>query len=353
MAEGGSIIRHELRAASVLRRWESLLVMILVVEVAVLSIHNPKIYTFNALLGNTQVFMDIGFQALGMMLILMIGDIDISVGSTAALSCTLMAMAYNKGDGVPFAAAVVLCLAVGALCGAINGFLVTRFKELFPMIITLSTMTVYRGIAYILLQDHSLGGFPRAFTGLGYNSLPGTNIPINFVCFLAVALVFGVWIHRTPSGRRIFAMGANLTASYYSGVRTDRTKFLLFTLNGLMAGVCGLFLAARTSSVRPNMALGYEMQAIAVVVLGGVSTAGGSGSVLGVVLSLFIIGFLKFGLKINNVDGQLEPMVIGVLLILIILLPNVIEDGRLRYFGAARRRAKHKAVPNREDSLNQ
>lgn len=331
-----------LRVPSFLKRWETLLVLLLAAVMGFFYAGKPGIYTPKALLGNTQVFMDIGFQALGMMLILVLGDIDISVGATSALSCTIMAIAYNKGEGVPFLMAMAIALLVGALCGALNGFLVTRFKELFPMIITLATQTIYRGTSYIILKDQSLGGFPRSFTNLGYNSIPGTGIPINLVCFLAAAVIFFVWIHKTATGRRIFAIGTNITASYYSGIRTDRLKFWLFTLNGFMAAVCGIFLTARTSSVRPNMALGYEMQAIAVVVLGGVSTAGGKGSVLGVALSLFIVGFLKFGLKLNNLDGQLEPMVVGILLILITLIPNMAQDTRAA-FRVRRQRARDTA----------
>ena len=319
-----------MRNLAFLRRWETMLLLLLAAVVLFFSIGKPGVYTPKALLGNTQVFMDIGFLALGMMLVLVLGDIDISVGATAALSCTILALCYNKGEGIPLVPAIMVALVTGAACGAINGFLITRFKELFPMIITLSTQTIFRGVSYIILKDQSMGGFPRWFTSIGYNTVGNTAVPINLVCFLAVAFFFYVWVHHTMAGRRIFAMGTNAVASRYSGVHTDRIKFFVFTLNGLLAAVCGIFLTTRTSSVRPNMALGYEMQAIAVAVLGGVSTAGGAGSVFGVVLALFTIGFLKFGLKIYNVDGQLEPMVIGLLLILITLIPNLLADVRAR-----------------------
>lgn len=315
-----------LKLPSFFRRWEALLLLLFAAVIGFFSFTQPAYYTPRALLGNTQVFMDVGFQALGMMLVLMLGDIDISVGATSALSCTILAVAYNKGDGIPFMAALLLALLVGTLCGALNGFFITRFPELFPMIITLSTQTIYRGISYILLKDQSLGGFPRWFTNIGYGTIGNTGIPINLCCFLILAAFFYLFVHKTPTGRRLFAMGTNATACRFSGIRTDRIKFSVFMFNGFMAAVCGIFLTARTSSVRPNMALGYEMQAIAVAVLGGVSTAGGKGNVLGVVMSLLTIGFLKFGLKVSNVNGQLEPMVIGILLILITLLPNIASD---------------------------
>lgn len=320
-----------MRIPAFLRRWEAALLLLLAAVILFFSIGKPGVYTPKALLGNTQVFMDIGFLALGMMLVLVLGDIDISVGAISALSCTVLALCYDKGNGVPLIIAILAALCTGAFCGAVNGFLITRFPELFPMIITLSTQTIFRGISYIILKDQSLGGFPRWFTNIGYGTIPGTAIPINLVCFLAVAALFYIWVHHSMTGRHIFAMGTNPMASRYSGVKTSRIKFFVFTLNGLMAAICGIFLTTRTSSVRPNMALGYEMQAIAVAVLGGVSTAGGVGSVLGVVFSLFTIGFLKFGLKILNVDGQLEPMVIGILLILVTLLPTIISDIRARF----------------------
>ena len=314
-----------MKAKKFFLRWEWLLVLLILGTYAFFSNKMPGIYTFPKLLDQTRVYMvDVGFMALGAMLILILGDIDISVASTAALSVTIMSVTYNAGEGIPFIAAIILALVVGAVCGLINGVLVVRFKELFPMIITLSTQTIYRGIAYIILKDQSAGGFPQWFgKDLGYGKIFGETVPIMLICLLVLFPVFYIWLHHTASGRRIFATGTNITTSHYSGLRTDRTKVILFGLNGLLAAVGGIFLTARTGSVKYTIGTGYEMQAIAIAVLGGASTAGGKGSVIGVLLALILMTCLKNGLMIAYNDSFILNLSIGVLLIAVVLLPNI------------------------------
>lgn len=329
------------RVARAFLKWEWLLVA-LTVAVYLFFSNQSENYTLAKLLGQTRVYMvDVGFMALGMMLILILGDIDISVASTASLSVTVMALLYGEGSGAPFPVALAAALLVGTLCGAVNGLLVTRFKELFPMIITLATSTLFRGIAYILLKDQSAGKFPDWFkTSLGYGTVNilGADFPIMLICLLAVIPVFYIWLHRTASGRRIFATGTNIVTSRYSGLRTDRIKLAMFTLNGLMAALGGIFLAARTGSVKYTIATGYEMQAIAIAVLGGASTAGGKGSVIGVLLSLLLMTCLKNGLMIAFNDSFILNLSIGVLLIAVVLFPNLAEMLRDRRQVARRRR---------------
>ena len=314
------------RVARAFLKWEWLLVA-LTVAVYLFFSNQSENYTLAKLLGQTRVYMvDVGFMALGMMLILILGDIDISVASTASLSVTVMALLYGEGSGAPFPVALAAALLVGTLCGAVNGLLVTRFKELFPMIITLATSTLFRGIAYILLKDQSAGKFPDWFkTSLGYGTVNilGADFPIMLICLLAVIPVFYIWLHRTASGRRIFATGTNIVTSRYSGLRTDRIKLAMFTLNGLMAALGGIFLAARTGSVKYTIAAGYEMQAIAIAVLGGASTAGGKGSVIGTLLALALMTCLKNGLMLLYNDAFILNLAIGVLLIAIVLVPNL------------------------------
>lgn len=328
-----------MKAKKFFLRWEWLLVLLVVGVYIFFSATLPGTYTLPKLLDQTRVYMvDVGFMALGAMLVLILGDIDISVASTAALSVTVMGVTYNAGNGIPFVVSLLLALVVGLVCGAFNGLLVTRFKELFPMIITLSTQTIYRGIAYIILKDQSSGGFPQWFSkDLGYGKIFG-SIPIMLVCILVMFPVFYIWMHRTASGRRIFATGTNLTTARYSGLRTDRTKIIIFALNGLMAALGGIFLTARTGSVKYNIGTGYEMQAIAIAVLGGASTAGGKGSVIGVLLSLLLMTCLKNGLMIAFNDSFILNLSIGVLLIAVVLFPNLAEMLRDRRQVARRRR---------------
>lgn len=316
--------KNPLRA---LLRWEVLLAALIVLTYLFFNAQIPQNYTIPKLLSQTRVYMvDVGFMALGMLLILILGDIDISVASIASLSCTIMGVAHNGGAGVPFPLALCLAIMVGALCGAANGYLVTRFKELFPMIITLSTSTLYRGIAYIILKDQSAGGFPGWFsTNLGYGmvNIFGYEVPVMLFCLLLVIPAFYVWLHKSPSGRRVFATGTNITTSFYSGLRTDRIKLTMFMINGAMAALGGIFLTARTGSVKYTMATGYEMQAIAIAVLGGASTAGGKGSVIGLLLALVLMTCLKNGLMLMYNDAFVLNLAIGVLLIMIVLVPNL------------------------------
>ncbi len=310
-----------------LKRWEWLPAVLIILVFTRFSSMLPGIYTFDKLLNQTRVYMvDVGFMALGMMLVLILGDIDISVASIAALSSTVMAVLYNGGKGISFALSLALMLLTGILCGAVNGLLVIRFKELFPMIITLATKTLYSGAAYIILKDQSAGGFPSWFAkDLGYGSIPvlGFQVPVMLLCILGLMPVFHVILQHTPSGRRLYATGTNLRASRYSGVRTDRIKMTVFILNGVMAAIGGFFLCARTGSVKYTIATGFEMQAIAIAVLGGASTAGGKGSVIGVLLALVLMTSLKNGLMLIYNDAFILNLAIGLLLIAVVLLPNV------------------------------
>ena len=307
-------------------RWEWLVIALTALVYIFFRFRLGDSYTALKLLDQTRVYVvDIGFMAIGTMMVLILGDIDISVGSTAALSVTVMGVAYNGGDGVGFWLSVALALITGTICGLINGLLVVKFKELFAMIITLSTLTIYRGIAYIILKDGSAGGFPTWFSKtLGYGRVLG-GIPVMLLCLLAVLPLFYILLHHTVFGRRLFATGTNITTARYSGVRTDRVKVIVFTLNGLLAAVGGIMLLSRTGSVKYNIANGYEMQAIAVAVLSGASTSGGKGSVIGVLLSLILLTCLKNGLMIAFNDSFILNLAIGVLLIGMVLFPNIYQ----------------------------
>ncbi|NLW20188.1 MAG: ABC transporter permease [Clostridiales bacterium] len=312
-----------------LRRREWLLAILVLLTYFLFNAQRPDNYTFPKLLNQTRVYMvDVGFMALGMLLVLILGDIDISVAATAALSATVMGVSYRGGEGLPFWAAVLLMLLTGLACGLFNGLLVIRFKELFPMIITLSTLTLYRGIAYIILKDQSAGSFPAWYAkDLGYGSLPlmGLEVPIMLLCLLAVLPFYYLWLHRTASGRRLFAAGTNLTASRYSGLHTDRIKLTAFAMNGLFAAIGGFFLTSRTGSVKYTIGTGFEMQAIAVAVLGGASTSGGRGSVAGLLLALVLLTALKNGLMLLYNDAFILNLSVGLLLILVVLIPNLFQ----------------------------
>jgi len=320
------------RLTRLLRSRECLLIGMIVLCYLIFYALLGDSYAIDKLLNQTRVYMaDVGFMAVGITLVLIMGDIDISLASIAALSVTIMGIAHGAGLG--FELALVLALLVGAACGFINGFLVIRFKELFPMIITLGTQTLYRGIAYILLKDQAARGFPAWFSKtLGYGSIG--NIPYLLICVLAIFPICYVVMHHTAYGRQIFATGTNATAARYSGIRTDRIKLTMFTVCGLLSAIAGVVLVSRTGSVKYSIGEGYEMLAISIAVLGG--AASGRASVPGLLLALIMMTCLKTGLMLLFNDSFILNMAVGLLLILVILLPNV--PSRLRRRGDLRLR---------------
>tara|TARA_B100000614_G_scaffold27596_1_gene21534 strand:- start:1157 stop:2152 length:996 start_codon:yes stop_codon:yes gene_type:complete len=300
-------------------QWEWILVGVLLLVVIINSSISPYFLNFNTFIRTPATFLDKGFIVLPMMFVLILAKIDISVGSTVALSAVIMAVSYNAG--LPMPLAMLLCLVVAGLGGAINGWLLIKFKELSFVIVTLSTMIIYRGIAYIILGDQASGGFPDWFSFLGWGEIFG--VPFILICFVLVAIAFGLLLHRTTFGRSVFGMGRNATACRYSGVNTDRVVWIVFMLNGLMAGVTALFLTSRMGSTRPNVAMGYELEVIAMVALGGVSTNGGIGRVGGPLLAVFIIGFLSYGMGLANLQAPIVLVVIGTLLIVSVLVHRI------------------------------
>lgn len=300
-------------------QWEWMLVLIFIIVNIINASLSPYYLNSRKLLDATMTFLDKAFIVLPMAFVIILGDIDISVASTLALSAVVMAVSYNAG--VPMVLAMIICLAVGMICGFINGILIVKFKELSAVIVTLSTQIIYRGIAYIILEDQASGKFPSWYRSLGWGYIGG--IPIIVIVFAIFAVLYGLLLHKTTFGRYVYAMGNNVTASRFSGVQVDKIKVTVFTLAGLMAAVAALFLTSRMGSTRPNVANGYELDVIAMVVLGGISTAGGKGRMIGAIISIFLIGFLRYGLGLVNVNSQVLLIIIGLLLIFAVMIPNI------------------------------
>lgn len=300
-------------------QWEWMLVLLFILVTIINASLSPYYLNLDSLRDATMTFLDKAFIVLPMVFVMILGDIDISVGSTVALCAVVMASIYTQG--VPMELAVLICLLVGALCGFFNGLLITKFKELSAVIVTLGTMIVYRGIAYIILEDQAAGKFPEWFSYLGWGYVG--PIPFILIVFALFALAFGLLLHKTTFGRRVYAIGNNPTASRFSGIQVDRMRIIIFTLAGVMAAVTALFLASRMGSTRPNVATGYELDVIAMVVLGGISTAGGKGRMIGAILAVFLIGYLRYGLGLVNVPAQFLLIIIGLLLIISVIIPNL------------------------------
>jgi len=302
---------------STLLSWESLLVLVAVAIFVANSFASPYFLNAWSLSDLTFNFTEKALIALAMALLIVAGEIDLSVASIIALASTLMGLALQYGADTP--ALVLVGIGVGIACGAFNGFLVTGLK-LPSIVVTIGTMSLFRGIAFIVLGDQSFKGYPPSFSWFGQGYVYWV-ISFELVLFLVCAIIYWVLLHRTNFGRRVFAIGNNAVAAQFSGVRVDRIKFVLFCLTGLMSGVAAVLLTARLGSTRPSIAQGWELESITMVVLGGVSILGGAGSITGVVLAALIMGLVTFGLGLLNVPGIVMSIFIGALLIVVIALP--------------------------------
>ncbi len=311
-------------------QWEWLLVVLFIAINIMNANISPYYLNMSNILDATMTFLDKGFLVLPMVFILILGDIDISVGSTIALSSVIMAVSYNAGMPMPMA--MVLALGIGTVCGFINGLLIVKFKELSAVIVTLSTMIIYRGIAYIILEDQAAGKFPAWFNYFGWGYVG--KIPFILIVFVVAAIIFALLLHKTVFGRRVFAMGNNAETCRYSGIQVDKIKIFVFTLAGFMAAVTAIFLTSKMGSTRPNVASNYELDAIAMAVLGGVSTAGGKGRMIGAIMAIFIIGLLRYGLGLINIQAQTLLIILGMLLIVSVLIPNL--KGKFQGFKKAK-----------------
>lgn len=305
--------------SSAIFSWEALLVVVAVAIFAVNSFASPYFLDAYSLSDLTFNFTEKGLIAFAMALLIISGEIDLSVAAIIALASTMMGMAVQAGADTPVLALIGIVVGLG--CGAFNGLLVTRLG-LPSIVVTIGTMSLFRGIAFIILGDQAYKGYPESFAFFGQGYVWWV-VSFELALFLISAVVYWFLLHRTSFGRRVFAIGNNPVAAQFSGVRVGRIKFILFCLTGLMAGIASVLITSRLGSTRPSIAQGYELEVITMVVLGGVSILGGSGSILGVVLAAFIMGLVTFGLGLLNVPGIVMSIFIGLLLIVVIALPIV------------------------------
>jgi rhamnose transport system permease protein len=299
--------------------WETLLVAVAVAIFVINSLASPYFLNAWSLSDLTFNFTEKGLIALAMALLIISGEIDLSVAAIIALASTMMGMALQAGADTPML--VAIGIGTGLLCGAFNGLLVTSLG-LPSIVVTIGTMSLFRGVAFIILGDQAFKGYPASFAFFGQGYVWWV-VSFELTLFLAAALVYWFLLHRTSFGRRVFAIGNNPVAAQFSGVRVARVKFILFCLTGLMAGVASVLITSRLGSTRPSIAQGYELEVITMVVLGGVSILGGAGSIVGVVLAALIMGMVTFGFGLLNVPGIVMSIFIGLLLILVIALPIV------------------------------
>lgn len=298
--------------------WEVVLVGILALEVVLLAVYFPRMLRPRVFLGTTINFMEMGIIALAMTFVIISKNIDISVASTIALVSVVMATLSQHG--APLWLCIVAALVAGALAGAFNGLLITKMK-IPALVVTLGTMSLYRGAAFVVTGDQTYSKYPKEFSFLGRGTIHGVPVPL-IIFTLLFALSWFI-LHRTTFGRKTFAIGNNRTAALYSGIKVDRVLVAIFTLTGLYAAIAGVIMTSRNNSTRGSMAQGLELDVITAVVLGGVSMDGGRGNLVGVVLAVFIIGIIRTGMYAQNASTELMKIIIGCLLIFSLLLPRI------------------------------
>jgi rhamnose transport system permease protein len=300
-------------------QWEVMLLALFLVFNLYMSLTTPHYLNVRNLFDMTPTFSEKAIVALVMTFIIITGNIDISVGSIMALSSVTMAALFDSGLNVWAAALAGIC--VGTACGVLNGLVITKLR-ISAVIVTLATFSLYRGIACVILGDQAVSGFPESFSYLGCGYLGGI-VPLVLVVFVILAVIMGLVLHKTTFGRTVYAIGSNERTCHASGIRVRRITLLLFALSGCMSAVAAMFLTARIGNTRPNIAKGFELEIITIVILGGVMITGGVGRMWGVILSIFLVGTIRYGLGLHNVPGQLMLIVIGSLLIVSILVNNV------------------------------
>jgi rhamnose transport system permease protein len=307
-----------------LKRHETLLAIILVIALIGLGAFNDRFLTVDNLLNQGRLMTEIGLIALPMTFIIITGGIDLSVGAVVGL-CAIMLGYSWKNFGFPLPVAIVFALAVGGLAGFVNGLVITRIK-VPPLIMTIATLALYRGLAEGISQAHSVRGYPEWFYALGQGDLFG--VPTQLVVLVILAVVAGVALDRTTFGRTLYAIGANETAARFSALSVDRVKLIVYTLSGLASGLAAIVLVSRVTTTRMDMGMGYELDVIAAVVLGGTSIFGGSGTIWGTAIGLAMIQLLKNGLALTGVKGDATIVVIGVALILSVLIASSLQRRR-------------------------
>jgi rhamnose transport system permease protein len=256
-----------------------------------------------------------------MTFVIISGEIDLSVASVMAFSACVLA-ALHQGGSVPFEIAVVIALLAGTFAGMLQGAFVA-FMGLPSLVVTLAGLIGFRGAARILVEDNSIGDFPGWFDTLGQDPLIG-RFSFALIFFIVEIVLAGIVLHRTAFGRAVFVIGNNANVARYSGVNVARDKMIIMTASGFMAGLAGVLFASRLGSVRGDLATGFELDIITMVLLGGVSIFGGSGTMVGVALSILIVLNIRNGLGLANIDQNTQTGVVGVLLILSVLVPNLV-----------------------------
>ncbi|NKJ45440.1 ATPase [Burkholderia sp. SG-MS1] len=306
-------------------QWEVLLVIVLILSLGLGRWLSPVFLTGANLSNVLADLTEIALMALPMTLIIVAAEIDLSVASVLGASSALMGVLWHMG--LPMPVVIGLVLIAGALAGLLNGLVIVKLN-LPSLAVTIGTLALFRGLAYVLLGDQAVADFPPAYTAFGMDTVGASFIPLPFVIVIVGAVLFTVLLQSTAFGRSLYAIGANPTAAAFSGIEVAKIRLRLFVLSGVMSALAGVVYTLRFTSARGDNGEGFELSVIAAVLFGGVSIFGGRGSMMGVLLSLLIIGVLKNALTLDDVSSETLTVVTGVLLLASVLIPNLVARWR-------------------------
>ncbi len=300
--------------------WELALAALLLLEILAFGLANPRMLDINVLLFSTSDFICIGIVALPLTMVIVSGGIDISFGSTIGLCAIALGVMFQAGFPLPWA--IVVTLALGALCGLINAGLII-YTGINPLVITLGTMYLFGGSALLLsgisgaTGYEGIGGFPAAFTDFANLTVFGLPVPLTF--FMACVLLCWLLMHRTHSGRNIFLIGQSNRVAQYSAIPVNRTLCALYAMTGFASAIAAVLLVSYFGSARSDLGVSFLMPAITAVVLGGANIYGGSGSIIGTAVAALLIGYLQQGLQMVGVPNQVSSALSGALLIIVVV----------------------------------
>jgi rhamnose transport system permease protein len=319
-----------------LGRWETLLVALFVLLLPIGQAISPQFLTSDSFTTGSLDFSEIALMALPLTLVVIAAEIDLSIASVLGLSSALMAYLWDHGQ--PIETIIPICIVAGGLCGAFNGVLVTRLG-LPSLAVTIGTLALFRGLAFVVIGDDSVTDFPSVWTDRAFGNFAGTAVPNVIVLFAILAVLFAVLLHFTPFGRAVFAIGANEEAAFFSGLRVKRIKLALFVLSGAVAALAGAVISLRNSTAAANVGVGFELTVVTAVLLGGVSIFGGRGTIGGVILALVLLGGIQKALLLSeSISSYWIQIVTGALLIGSVLGPNLVSRARAARAHSSRQR---------------
>ena len=312
---------------SVPRSWDTAILGLLAMVLILASTTTEGFLTslnFSYIFSNTS---EITIMAFAMTFLIITGEIDLSIASILALGSSMLGWSYQKG--APIWLAIIICLAVGTVCGFINGFLVTKVG-LGSLAVTIGTLALYRGIANGILGENTVNEFPEAYTSFGFDTFGTSFMPKTLPLIIFFGLIFGFLLHRTPFGRRTLAIGQSPEAARFAGINVVRHKIIVFTFTGFMSGVAGVIYTFRFSTAQADNGVGLELLVISAILLGGVSIFGGVGTMWGVVAGVLLAGSVESWLTLREINAQWRTIVTGILLLISVAAPVLVQKNKAR-----------------------